>query len=153
MNRKFALAFILFQLMLVLNIHAQVPRINGNTYVQCASFEYGRRTELEVRGNKIFISMMPNGKLGYTMNPGSFSQLNQFLNYAGSNNGWYIFTDYWEQSQFYRDPSKFATWVYINKDASRVRVSGAGNRWNGKDGYWEYRIWNANEDVNLGPTN
>ena len=96
--------------------------------------------------------MMSNGKLGYTMNPGSFSQLNLFLNYAGSNNGWYIFTDYWEKSQFYGDPSKFATWVYINKDASRVRVSGMGNRWNGKDGYWEYRIWTADEDMNLGPT-
>ena len=96
--------------------------------------------------------MMPNGKLGYAMNPGRYTQFNLFLNYAGSNNGWYIFTDYWEKSQFYGDPSKVATWVYVNKDASRVRVSGMGNRWNGKDGYWEYRIWNANEDMNLGPT-
>ena len=146
------LVLVLVQLMLGISIQAQVPRINGNTYVQCASFEYGRRTELEVPANKIFISMMPNGKLGYAMNPGRYTQFNQFLNYAGTNNGWYIFTDYWEKSQFYGDPSKVATWVYINKDASRVRVSDIGNRWNGKDGYREYRIWNANEDVNLGPT-
>ena len=151
-NRKFAVVLVLLLLIVVPNTYAQVPKIKANKYMQCARFLNGKRTESDVRSDKIFISMMPNGQLCFSLEPGSVTQTNLFLDYAGSNNGWYIFSDYL-QLGFMGDPSMYATWVYVNRNASRVRVSDSVCRMmGGKDDYLEYRIWTAEEDVILGPT-
>lgn len=151
-SRKFAVVLASLLLIAVCGAHAQVPNIKANTYMQCASFMNGKRTESDVRSSKVFISTMPNGQLCFSLEPGSATQVNLFLNYAGSNNGWYIFTDYL-QLGFMGDPSMYATWVYVNRNASRVRVSDSVVRMmGGKDDYLEYRIWTAKEDVILGPT-